>query len=131
MPVADSHSTLPDLDDAVSHVCGEVRASLQGVVPDLLFVFVSHDHADHFDALPRMLQRQLGPKVLLGCAAETVIGGMHEIEEGPALCIWAGVFPEIGLPHEWWALREERKLLVRRMEDGEASTSEAQRGVQV
>lgn len=31
--------------------------------------------------------------MLLGCSGETIVGGGEEIEDGPALSLWAGVLP--------------------------------------
>src|SRR5207248_11582415 len=32
----------------------------------------------------------LRPRVLLGCTAESVVGGAHEVEARPAVSLWAG-----------------------------------------
>ncbi|MCX7419930.1 MAG: FIST C-terminal domain-containing protein [Planctomycetia bacterium] len=93
MPYAASHSVHPNLTFAVRAVCEDVRKQLDGQSPDLAFVFVSHDHAEEFEDLPKLIQQQLGSKVLLGCAGETVVGGGEEIEEGPAVSLWAAILP--------------------------------------
>ncbi|MFM9966069.1 MAG: FIST N-terminal domain-containing protein [Planctomycetaceae bacterium] len=93
MPYAASLSVDSDLDDAVQAVCDDVRRQLAGKSPDLCFLFVSHSHADGFEDLPAAVRRELGAKVLLGCAGETVAGRDQEIEDGPALSLWAGVLP--------------------------------------
>ena len=93
MQYAASHSVHPNLTSAARAVCEDVRKQLDGRTPDLAFVFVSHDHAEDFEELPRLLQQQLGSKVLLGCAGETVVGGGEEIEEGPAVSLWAAILP--------------------------------------
>ena len=97
MPYASSHSVHPNLSSAARAVCEDVRKQLNGQSPDLSFVFVSHDHADDFEELPELLQQQLGSKVLLGCAGETVIGGGEEMEEGPAVSLWSAILPEAEL----------------------------------
>jgi small ligand-binding sensory domain FIST len=93
MPYAASLSVDPDLDSAIRAVCGDIRRQLAGQPPDLCFLFVSHAHAEGFDDLPATVRRELGANVLLGCAGETVAGSDREIEEGPALSVWAGVLP--------------------------------------
>lgn len=93
MTYAASLSTDADLDAAIQAVCGDVRRQLGQQSPSLCFVFASHAHADRFDELPATIRRELGAEVLLGCSGETVIGGGQEIEDGPALSLWAGVLP--------------------------------------
>ncbi len=93
MTYASSLSLDADLDSAVQSVCADVRKQLAGQSPSLCFVFASHAHADGFEDLPATIRRELGAEVLLGCSGETVVGGDVEIEDGPALSLWAGVLP--------------------------------------
>ncbi len=93
MPYAASHSIHPSLASAAKAVCDDVRKQLNGPAPDLSFVFVSHAHAEDFESLPELLQKELGSKVLIGCAGETIVGGGEEIEDGPALSLWSAVLP--------------------------------------
>ena len=74
MSYAASHSVHSVLSTAAKAVCDDVRKQLDGQTPDLSFVFVSHAHAEDFETLPELLQQQLGSKVLIGCAGETVVG---------------------------------------------------------
>lgn len=97
MPYAASHSTNANLSSAVQEVCQEVMRQLGGQAPDLAFAFVSHAHAEHFDGLAAMLRERLSVRVLLGCTGETIIGGGEEIEDGPALSIWAASLPDAEL----------------------------------
>lgn len=93
MPFAASHSRLSDLDDALDAICADVMAQLDDRPPDLSLVFVSHDHAARFDDLAEQVRDRTGTRTLLGCAAETVIGGAEEIEEGPAVSLWSAGVP--------------------------------------
>lgn len=93
MPYAASLSLDADLDSAIQAVCNDVRKQLAGQAPNLCFLFASHTHADEFDDLPATIRRELGADVLLGCSGETIVGGGEEIEDGPALSLWAGVLP--------------------------------------
>lgn len=93
MPYAASLSVDADLVEAMRAVCGDIRRQLAGQSPDLCFLFASHAHADGFDDLPAAVRQELGARVLLGCAGETVVGSDQEIEDGPALSVWAGVLP--------------------------------------
>ena len=97
MPYAASLSQLGPTADAVESVCAEVLKQLNGVTPDLSFVFVSHHHRAAFHELAELIQQRLKSKVLLGCAAETVAGGELEIENEPAMSLWSAVLPETNL----------------------------------
>jgi len=93
MPYASSLSRSGDLDAALEAVCAEVGSALPGAEADLTLLFVSHHHADHFDRLATDCNRRWPSRIQLGCAGETVIGGRHEIETGPALSLFSAVLP--------------------------------------
>lgn len=80
-------------EDALEEVCRAVSAGLTGRSVDLAFVFFSPDHADSADLIASTIRERLRPTVLLGCSAESVIGGTQEVEGQPALCLWAGHLP--------------------------------------
>ena len=80
--------------EAAEAVCREVLAELAGRPVDLAFVFFSPHHAESAESLVSIVQQQLHPRVLLGCSAESVIGGAQEVEGQPALCLWAANFPK-------------------------------------
>jgi len=73
------------LGEVVGHVLEKV-----GEGPDLVCLFVSPQHAGALEDMAAAVQTILDPKVLIGCAAEAVIGPGVEIEGGSAVSIWAG-----------------------------------------
>ena len=87
MSYAASYSKKPDLSAALHTVCEEIAADLQGVSPDISFLFVSHAHADRFESLASRVREESGTRVLLGCTGETIVGGREEIESGPAISL--------------------------------------------
>jgi small ligand-binding sensory domain FIST len=89
MPFAASLSTIAHTTRALEEVCAGVRATLQGV-PDLTFLFFSPHHAGAAEQLVQTIQDRLKPRCLLGCVGESIIGGAREIEQDPALSLWAG-----------------------------------------
>lgn len=93
MPYAASLSLEADFDLALQTVCRDVRRQLGDQSPDLCFLFASPAHDDRFDDLPAAVRQELRANVLLGCTGETIIGGHQEIEDGPALSLWAGTLP--------------------------------------
>ena len=87
MPFAAALSTAEATLPAVEEVCQRARVALPGDV-DLAVLFFSAHHARAAEALGRTVQKQLRPDCLIGCIAESVIGGEREIEQSPALSLW-------------------------------------------
>lgn len=91
-----------------THAIGEaVGAVLDqiGPRPDLAAVFVTGPHAGALDDLARTVRTALRPGVLVGAAASTVLGGHREVEETPAVSVWAA---RVG-PVEPVRIRAERR----------------------
>ena len=88
MPFAAALSTAEPTPRAAEEVCAQTRAGLPGDV-DLAVVFFSTHHARAADALRRTVQERLAPRCLLGCVAESVIGNNREVEQAPAVSLWA------------------------------------------
>ncbi|HSS10697.1 MAG TPA: FIST N-terminal domain-containing protein, partial [Acidimicrobiales bacterium] len=51
-------------------------------------------------------RRLLEPSLLIGCAAESVAGNGHEVEQAPAVSLWAGVFGPVAPIRLWMAMDE-------------------------
>jgi small ligand-binding sensory domain FIST len=92
MPFAAALSTAPQTARALDEVCPEARAALSGDV-DLAALFFSAHHLKSADLLARTVNEKLAPRCLLGCVAEAVVGNDREVEQGPALSLWAGRWP--------------------------------------
>ena len=60
---------------------------------DLAFLFLSAAHLDDAEAAVASVLRELQPRHLVGCVAEGVVGGGHEIEDGPGAAVWAASLP--------------------------------------
>ena len=60
---------------------------------DLAFVFLSPAHLEEAEAAAEAVREELAPRHLLGCVAEGVVAGVRELEQGPAVAVWAGVLP--------------------------------------
>jgi len=97
MPFAAALSTHPVTSHATGEVVGQVLEKL-GQHPDLALVFVTRPHAGALEDVMATVRRVLAPSVALGCAAESVLGNGIEVEELPAVTVWAGlVGPVIGV----------------------------------
>lgn len=64
---------------------------------DLAFLFLSPDHLDEVEDAVAAVREELAPRNLLGCVAQGVVGGGRELEEGPAVAVWAAVLPGAGI----------------------------------
>lgn len=107
MPFASALSQHPLATHAVGEVVGRVLEDV-GPSPDLALLFVSAAHTGAIEDIAGAVRTLLSPRVLLGCTAGTVVGDGREIEEEPAIALWAGTVPTAvplrldglrGLPH--------------------------------
>lgn len=74
---------------AVGDAVGEVLDALGSTRPDLAAVFVTGNHAGVLEDIGRTVRAVLRPRVLVGAAARSVLGGHREVEEQPAVVVWA------------------------------------------
>jgi len=82
----------PDLAQAAGEVIGQVLEQLGagGGPPDLATLFVTPPHRDGLSDAAAAVRAALSPVTLIGCAAESVVGGRREVERTPAVSLWAG-----------------------------------------
>jgi small ligand-binding sensory domain FIST len=87
-------STSPSACEAATEAAREARGGAQGRVEvDLAFLFLSPAHLDEVEAAAEAVHEELAPRHLLGCVAEGVVAGVRELEQGPAVAVWAGSLP--------------------------------------
>ncbi len=91
MPFAAALSQHPITAQAVGETAGQVLEGL-GPAPDLALLFVTPPHAGALEDAGAAVAAALQPKTLLGCAAVSVVGTGREVEEEPAVSLWAGRF---------------------------------------
>jgi small ligand-binding sensory domain FIST len=85
-------STLESAWEGAREAAREARGGARGRVEvDLAFLFLSPAHLDEAEAAAEAVREELAPRHLLGCVAEGVVAGVRELEEGPAVAVWAGV----------------------------------------
>lgn len=88
MPFAAAASEHPLATHAVGEVVGSILdAGLEG--PDLGVLFVTGPHAGAVDDIADAVRATLAPAHLVGATAVSVIGGRREVEERPAVSLWA------------------------------------------
>ena len=74
---------------ATGEVVGAVLEAI-GERPDLVVLTATRAHAGALEDIARTVAAVLHPLAMFGCAAESVVGTAHEIEETPAIALWAG-----------------------------------------
>jgi small ligand-binding sensory domain FIST len=82
-------STHPVAFEAVGAVAGEIIEQLDGDRPDLLVCFMSRHHVARFNDIANGLRALIEPDVLIGATAISIAGGSREVEDEPALSVWA------------------------------------------
>ncbi|MGH9209411.1 MAG: FIST signal transduction protein [Acidimicrobiales bacterium] len=86
----------PEPVEATAEAIGRVLDGQEGD-PDLAVLFVSAHHRDAVTDIATTVRAALSPGRLIGVTAAGVVGGGREVEDGPALVLWAarlGVVPE-------------------------------------
>jgi small ligand-binding sensory domain FIST len=83
----------PVPSQAVGEAVGQVLEALDDERPDLVLVFASPHHIGAFEDMAPAVRALLEPAVLLGCSAVAVIGGPREVEDRPALSVFAARLP--------------------------------------
>ena len=100
----------PDSASAVGEVIGEILEAV-GPSPDLAVLFVSAAHREAVGEMADAVHQVLAPAALVGATAVSVIGGPLEVEERPAVSLWAAahcpvqpVRLEAVRSHDGWAV---------------------------
>jgi small ligand-binding sensory domain FIST len=84
-------STSPSACDAATEAARAARSGARGRIEvDLAFLFLSGAQLDEVEAAAEAVHEELAPRHLLGCVAEGVVAGVRELEQGPAVAVWAG-----------------------------------------
>jgi small ligand-binding sensory domain FIST len=78
---------------AVGEAAGQILEAFAGEDPDLVVCFVSPHFVGAFDDIAFALGNLLEPRILIGATAVAIIGGAHEIEDGPAVSLFAARLP--------------------------------------
>jgi small ligand-binding sensory domain FIST len=97
MPFASALSQHPDAREATGEVIGAVVDAL-GTGPDLAVLFATPPHRDALADVAAAVRSLLEPATLIGTTASAVVAGDREVEDGPALVLWAGRLSEPATP---------------------------------
>lgn len=77
-----------DPQDAARSLVPAASASLNGLAPTFGVLFASPDYFETADELVAAVTLATGPLPMVGCVAESVIGGGREVESQPAVALW-------------------------------------------
>jgi len=89
MRIGAALSTDPDPAKATEAAVEEARSRLGGAEVSLALVVASRHHAPSAEIASEVVRVKAGPERVIGCVAETVVGGNREVEGGPASrCGW-------------------------------------------
>jgi|SRR5579863_693425 len=101
-------STNLETDRAV-RTLHEEASSVIGESPDLLLLFFSPHHRKNISEAASILMKELAPKILLGCSGEGIIAMAVELEQQPAISLWAAKLPGVNLFPFQLSFEEEPK----------------------
>ena len=79
----------PVTTQAAGEVVGDVLEQV-GEAPDLAVLFVSAAHLGLMAEIAETVRTALRPGALIGVTASSIVGGGREVEDRPAISLWAG-----------------------------------------
>jgi small ligand-binding sensory domain FIST len=94
MRIGAALSTDPDPAKAGAEAARVAGSRLDGADASLALLVASRHHAPSAASVLDAVRRAAGPERVMGCVAETVVGGDREVEEGPAVAVWLASLPQ-------------------------------------
>lgn len=80
-----------DYGAALNEVLDRVKSQLGSI--DLAVAFFSAPFVERLERYPGLLADRLGTRNVIGCSGESIIGGSRELENEPAISVWAASLP--------------------------------------
>ncbi len=93
MKCASALATEQETPAAISGVLDRVASQLAGQTADIALAFASSHHAGGLGRLADEAMAQGLARHVLACTGESIVGDGREVEEGPALSLWAAQLP--------------------------------------
>ena len=87
-------STFEDGARAAREATEAALAALDGRAPTLAVLFASSAHAGRAADVLRAVHEVAEPAGLVGCASESVLAGIREVERAPAVSVWLAATPD-------------------------------------
>ncbi|MBI4348914.1 MAG: FIST C-terminal domain-containing protein [Elusimicrobia bacterium] len=93
---ASAISERPSIEEAVRECAGKVQSALDGQA-DLAILFLSQHFQADYEEAPKLVDRLLKPRHLLGCSAGGVIAAGREVEHKPGVALAVARLPDVAL----------------------------------
>ncbi len=90
-------STSRSTDSAVSEAIDRAVRGIKPEAADLALIFANSHHAGALGRIAEEVRRQGLGRHVIGCTGESIVGEDREVEEAPALAIWAIQLPGVTL----------------------------------
>jgi small ligand-binding sensory domain FIST len=97
MYFASATTTEPLLRDALHRLEAQLAPQVEGHAIDLALIFLSSHFRGQAAQVRDGVLELFSPREILGCTAEGVIGGQHEIEQQPAIALLLAELPGVTL----------------------------------
>ncbi|BBX98265.1 FIST signal transduction protein [Mycobacterium lacus] len=81
-------STAADARQAAVEAAAHARDELAGEPPSLAVLLGSRAHTDQAADVLEAVQETVKPPALIGCVAQGIVAGRHEMENEPAVTVW-------------------------------------------
>jgi len=81
-------STAPDARKAAAEATEYARDELAGEAASLAVLFGSRSHTDEAGEVLDAVRETVEPPALIGCVAQAIVAGRHEIEDEAAVAVW-------------------------------------------
>ena len=104
------------LEHAIEECATKIQNEMGEQEPHLLIAFVSSEHQDKYDNLPKVLRQHLKLDTFIGCSSGGVIGDSKEIEYHASLAMTAAHLPNVEIT--------PFKILTDNLPDGDAPPEE-------
>jgi small ligand-binding sensory domain FIST len=81
-------STAPDAQKAAVEATEHACEQLAGEVPSLAVLLASRSHTEQAVDVLNAVREMVEPPALIGCVAQAIVAGRHEMEDEPAIAVW-------------------------------------------
>lgn len=88
-----AHIISNQLDEGITETTRQICDDFSGHAIDLLVAFFAGYSGTQLDKHLVDIQQATGAATVIGCSCETVVGGLSELENESAICLWAAGFP--------------------------------------
>ncbi len=97
MKFAAALTTQSDPARAAVELCERIHVQLGDARPDLTLMFAAPHYRDTLADLVEDIHVQLGTRRLVGCTGSGIIGVDREVEDKPAVSLWAASLPGVNI----------------------------------